>query len=99
MHSVHASVIATLTPVFAMSRLSEVVCRRARHGDPAALARTQTSVAVSADGEAWFVLNAAPDLRAQIQANPVLWPRDGLRSSRRAARGRPGERQNTAFAL
>src|SRR3954470_23016260 len=58
-----------------------VGCRRARQGDPAALARTQTSVAVSADGEAWFVLNAAPDLRAQIQANPVLWPRDGLRSS------------------
>jgi pyrroloquinoline quinone biosynthesis protein B len=56
-------------------------CRRARTGDPAALSRTQTSLAVSADGRAWVVLNAAPDLRAQIQATPALWPAEGLRSS------------------
>ncbi len=56
-------------------------CRRARSGDPAALPRTQTSLALSADGRRWFVLNAAPDLRAQIQATPALWPSQGLRSS------------------
>src|SRR3954452_17916452 len=56
-------------------------CQRARRGDAGALARTQTSVAVSADGAQWYVLNAAPDLRAQIQATPALWPRQGLRSS------------------
>ncbi|MBI3512782.1 MAG: pyrroloquinoline quinone biosynthesis protein PqqB [Proteobacteria bacterium] len=56
-------------------------CRRARTGDPVALSRTQTSLAVSADGRRWFVLNAAPDLRAQIQATPALWPTAGLRSS------------------
>ncbi len=56
-------------------------CRRARAGDPAARPRTQASAAFSADGERWLVVNAAPDLRAQIEATPALWPRDGLRSS------------------
>lgn len=58
-----------------------VACQRARRGDPAARARTQASLAVSADGEHWFLLNASPDLRQQIEANPVLHPRHGLRSS------------------
>ena len=56
-------------------------CRRARAGDPAARARTQASLAVSADGEHWFLLNAAPDLRRQIEVTPALHPRQGLRSS------------------
>jgi pyrroloquinoline quinone biosynthesis protein B len=56
-------------------------CRRARRGDVGAKPRTQTSLAVSPDGEAWFLLNAAPDIRAQIDANPCLWPGAGLRSS------------------
>jgi pyrroloquinoline quinone biosynthesis protein B len=56
-------------------------CRRARRRDPAAKPRTQTSLAVSADGEAWFLLNASPDIKAQIEANETLWPREGLRSS------------------
>jgi pyrroloquinoline quinone biosynthesis protein B len=56
-------------------------CRRARSGDPAAKPRTQASLAVSADGESWFLLNASPDLRQQIEHNPQLHPRIGLRSS------------------
>jgi len=56
-------------------------CRRARAKDPKARARTQASVAVSADSKHWFVLNASPDLRAQIEANPPLQPKEGLRSS------------------
>lgn len=52
-------------------------CLRARAGDPAAQARTQTSLAVSADGARWVLLNAAPDLRAQIEAAPALHPRPG----------------------
>jgi pyrroloquinoline quinone biosynthesis protein B len=56
-------------------------CRRARRGDIEAVARTQASVAVSANGRDWFVLNASPDLRLQIEACPVLHPREGLRSS------------------
>jgi len=57
-------------------------CRRARMGDPAAKPRTQTSVAVSADGYRWVLLNAAPDLRAQIEATQALHPRPGAGSQR-----------------
>src|SRR5262249_33399049 len=58
-----------------------VACRRAREGAPGVTARTQASLAVSGDGERWFLLNASPDLRQQIQANAILHPRRGLRSS------------------
>lgn len=50
-------------------------CRRALAGDPAAKPRTQASLAVSADGERWVLLNASPDLRQQIIATPALHPR------------------------
>ena len=56
-------------------------CVRARSGDPAAKPRTQSSLAVSADGERWFLLNASPDLRQQILANTALYPRSGPRDS------------------
>jgi pyrroloquinoline quinone biosynthesis protein B len=56
-------------------------CRRARAGDPRAKSRTQASLAVSADGDHWFLLNASPDLRQQIEANSCLHPNHGLRSS------------------
>jgi pyrroloquinoline quinone biosynthesis protein B len=55
--------------------------RRARQGDPAARSRTQSSIAVSADGEHWALFNASPDLRQQIADNEVLHPREGLRHS------------------
>jgi len=32
-------------------------------------------VALSADGARWVLLNASPDLRAQVAARPELWPR------------------------
>jgi pyrroloquinoline quinone biosynthesis protein B len=38
-------------------------------------------MAVSADGKHWFLLNASPDLRQQIEATPELQPSQGLRSS------------------
>jgi len=56
-------------------------CRRARAGDPKAVRRTQASLAVSGDGERWFLINASPDLREQIQAQAILHPKHGLRSS------------------
>jgi pyrroloquinoline quinone biosynthesis protein B len=56
-------------------------CRRARRRDPGAAARDQASLAVSADGKRWFLLNASPDLRAQIASSEFLWPSEGLRSS------------------
>jgi pyrroloquinoline quinone biosynthesis protein B len=50
------------------------VCRLAWEGDKRVQPRTQTSVAVSADGASWTLLNAAPELRAQIAATPALMP-------------------------
>ena len=55
--------------------------RRARQDDPAAQQRTQSSIAVSADGKRWFLCNASPDLRKQINDNDILHPTDGLRHS------------------
>jgi pyrroloquinoline quinone biosynthesis protein B len=57
------------------------VGRRAWAGDPAARWRTQCSVAISADGERWILLNASPDLRQQILATPALHPRGAPRHS------------------
>jgi pyrroloquinoline quinone biosynthesis protein B len=56
-------------------------CRRARQGDLRAKARMQAALAVSANHKDWFVLNASPDLRLQIEATQQLHPREGLRSS------------------
>ena len=56
-------------------------CQRARAGDPSARPATQASIAVSGDGTNWVLINAAPDLRQQIDTNPALWPTGGLRSS------------------
>jgi pyrroloquinoline quinone biosynthesis protein B len=56
------------------------VCRLAWAGDLRVRARTQASLAVSADLKRWTLLNASPDLRAQIQATPALHPK-GLRNS------------------
>jgi pyrroloquinoline quinone biosynthesis protein B len=42
--------------------------------------QTQSSVAVSADGARWLVINASPDIRQQLTAQPALHPR-GLRGS------------------
>lgn len=56
-------------------------CQRARSGDPSAKPRSQSSLAVSADGANWFLLNASPDLRQQIADNPSLHPKSGKRHS------------------
>jgi pyrroloquinoline quinone biosynthesis protein B len=52
------------------------VCRKARTDDPE-LRSTQASIAVSADGEHWYLVNASPDLRQQLIATPQLHPRTG----------------------
>ncbi|WP_297770984.1 pyrroloquinoline quinone biosynthesis protein PqqB [uncultured Roseovarius sp.] len=36
---------------------------------------TQSSLAVTMDGTSWVILNASPDIRTQISANPGLHPR------------------------
>ena len=50
-------------------------CRSLRAGTFPGKPRTQTQVAVSGDGQRWFLLGASPDLRAQIEATPELHPR------------------------
>lgn len=50
------------------------VCREARSNPANARPRTQSGVAISADGTHWWLLNASPDLLAQIQAFQPLQP-------------------------
>lgn len=38
------------------------------------MARSQSSATVSADGKSWFLLNASPDIRHQIESFPPLLP-------------------------
>lgn len=57
------------------------VCRLVWAGDPRVRARTQASLAVSADQRGWVLLNASPDLRTQIATNSVLQPQQEPRGS------------------
>src|SRR5207342_3084561 len=59
-------------------------CRAVREGSRPARSRTQSSVAVSADHRRWFLLNASPDIRGQIEAFPPLHPREGRATPLRA---------------
>src|SRR2546429_4044833 len=63
-------------------------CTDARHDNRG---RTQSSVAVSADGERWILLNASPDLRTQLAAHHELWPPSGSRAT--PVRARSEERR------
>jgi pyrroloquinoline quinone biosynthesis protein B len=56
-------------------------CREARQGTGGARPRSQAALAVSANERDWFLLNASPDLRLQVEATALLHPREGLRSS------------------
>ena len=51
-------------------------CRDVRRGVPGLQPRMQSSIAVSATGQSWVLLNASPDLRQQILQTPDLAPRD-----------------------
>ena len=57
------------------------VCQLAWDGDPRVKRRTQTGLAVTAGDGRWTLINAAPDLPAQIRAAPALHPQRGLRGS------------------
>jgi pyrroloquinoline quinone biosynthesis protein B len=52
------------------------VCRMARIEHPE-LQSTQASIAISADGDHWLLINASPDLRQQLIATPQLHPAAG----------------------
>ena len=54
----------------------------ARKNPKRAKPRTQSSIAVSVDdGKNWFLFNASPDLRQQINDNSALQPKNGVRHS------------------
>ena len=52
------------------------VCSAARTDQPR-LRSTQASIAISTDGDHWFLVNASPDLRQQLIATPQLHPKTG----------------------
>src|ERR1044072_170628 len=52
------------------------VCRKARSENPE-LRSTQASIAISADGAHWYLINASPDLRQQLIATTQLHPESG----------------------
>lgn len=54
------------------------LCAAARAGEIPSM--TQSSIALSADGEDWVLVNASPDIRVQLAASPMLHPRS-LRGS------------------
>jgi len=61
------------------------VCRLVWAGDARVKPRSQASLAVSADGERWVLLNASIDLRQQVLATPAIQPKGEGRSSPVAA--------------
>src|ERR1700678_3553794 len=50
-------------------------CFGVRTGKFPGKARTQAQLALSADGSAWFLAGASPDLAFQIESSPVLTAR------------------------
>jgi pyrroloquinoline quinone biosynthesis protein B len=56
-------------------------CAGVRSGSITASPRTQSSIAVSADGRSWVLVNASPDLLAQIRSFPALQPARALRDT------------------
>jgi len=56
-------------------------CRLLRDGIFSGVPRSQLQVAISSDGISWFLLNASPDLRSQIESRHFLHPHSGVRHS------------------
>lgn len=56
-------------------------CRLLRAGKFAGTPRTQAQLALGSAPDAWTLINASPDLRAQIEATPELWPQETNRHS------------------
>ena len=57
------------------------ICETARREPGRVRPRTQSSIAVSANGADWLLVNASPDIRQQLSDTPALHPQEGLRHS------------------
>ena len=57
------------------------VSKAVRRQDEGTSIRTQSSIAVTSDGESWFLFNASPDLGSQIFKNHQMHPKKDLRHS------------------
>jgi pyrroloquinoline quinone biosynthesis protein B len=60
-------------------------CAGVRNGTVKAVARTQSSIAVTQEGRDWLLINASPDILAQIKAQPALQPARAARDTGIAA--------------
>jgi len=56
-------------------------CRRLRQGSFHGTPRNQAQLALSAGDRDWYLVNASPDLRVQIESTPELHPQEGQRHS------------------
>ena len=56
-------------------------CRRLRQGELKGSARTQSSITVSANGTDWVLINASPDIRAQLASFPPMQPGRAVRDT------------------
>ncbi|MDT8371300.1 MAG: pyrroloquinoline quinone biosynthesis protein PqqB [Gammaproteobacteria bacterium] len=58
-----------------------VNCRGVREGTIKASRRTQSSIAISANGTDWILFNASPDIKKQIDDFPALQPGRAVRDT------------------
>lgn len=56
-------------------------CRSLRKGSFAGKPRSQLQVAISQNDKSWYLLNASPDIRSQLERDPVFYPRRQVRST------------------
>jgi pyrroloquinoline quinone biosynthesis protein B len=56
-------------------------CAGVRQGSLKAIPRTQSSIAVSQDGQQWVLFNASPDIRTQLERFEASHPRHGIRDT------------------
>ncbi|MCE2679048.1 MAG: pyrroloquinoline quinone biosynthesis protein PqqB [Burkholderiales bacterium] len=56
-------------------------CTAVRAKQPGFTARTQSSIAVSANGQDWLLVNASPDILQQLKSSPELQPARGPRDT------------------
>ena len=56
-------------------------CKGVREGKVKATRRTQSSIAISANGEDWILFNASPDIKKQLDDFPLIQPARTVRDT------------------